>query len=48
MAFFTSAQDFFVSNSMSLEPFVSCAKAPGGDSHMEGTGMLVGNFKFNP
>ena len=20
----------------------------GGDSHMEGTGMLVGNFEFNP
>ena len=21
---------------------------PGGDSHMEQTGMLVGNFEFNP
>ena len=22
--------------------------APGGDSHMKQTGMLVGNFEFNP
>ena len=21
---------------------------PGGDSHMEQTGMLIGNFEFNP
>ena len=23
-------------------------KTPGGDSHMKQTGMLVGNFEFNP
>ena len=24
------------------------AMPPRGDSHMEGTGILVGNFEFNP
>ena len=23
-------------------------RCPGGDSHMEGTGMLIGNFEFSP
>ena len=27
---------------------VFAAFGPGGDSHMEQTGMLVGNFEFNP
>ena len=26
---------------------VPCLCSPGGDSHMEQTGMLVGNFEFN-
>ena len=26
----------------------SALHTPGGDSHMEGAGMLVGNFELNP
>ena len=32
----------------SFVPYLEAGGGGGGDSHMEQTGMLVGNFEFNP
>ena len=31
-----------------MNPWIPILSLGGGDSHMEWTGMLVGNFEFNP
>ena len=48
MFFFCLFNGYKQENMISLGESYGSFKLPGGDSHMEGTGMLVGNFDFTP